>query len=190
MAVAVLSCPVSCSVKEDRTECPVYVTVLTDQFLQRGLDEGVVSFAAERPLHREQILFLRYVRQGYEQACPRDFARVSVLSGLDQGELGGQALTFPPGRQADLVWAYATSFSAWADTYVVDAEPHKQYCLIRFLFDIHGLERIGKGTKLYVTGRVRYQKYTGTDGVDRIATDILANRVEIIDDPEQMSYEM
>ena len=135
MAVAALLCPVSCSVKEDRTECPVYVTVLTDQFLQQGLDEGVVSFAAERPLHREQILFLRYVRQGYEQACPRDFARVSVLSGLDQGELGGQALTFPPGRQADLVWAYATSFSAWADTYVVDAEPHKQYCLIKFLFD-------------------------------------------------------
>ena len=56
--------------------------------------------------------------------------------------------------------------------------------------NIHNLEQINKGTKLHVTGRIRYQKYTGTDGVDRIATDILANRVEIIDDPEQMSYEM
>lgn len=135
MAAAALFCPVSCSVKEDRTECPVYVTVLTDRFVQKSLDEGVVSFAADRPIHREQILFLQYIRQGYEHACPRDYARVSVLSGLDQGELGGETLTFPPGRQADLVWAYATSFSAWADEYVVDAEPHKQYCLIRFLFD-------------------------------------------------------
>ena len=35
-----------------------------------------------------------------------------------------------------------------------------------------------------------YQKYTGTDGVDRIATDILASRISIIDDPEPMQYEM
>ena len=56
--------------------------------------------------------------------------------------------------------------------------------------NIQGIDRITKGTKLYVTGRVRYQKYTGVDGVDRIATDILANRLTIIDDPEPMSYEM
>lgn len=55
---------------------------------------------------------------------------------------------------------------------------------------IQGLDRIVKGSKLYVTGRIRYQKYTGTDGVDRIATDILANRVTLIEDPEPMQYEM
>ena len=55
---------------------------------------------------------------------------------------------------------------------------------------IQGLERINKGTKLYVCGRLRYQKYTGVDGVDRIATDVLANRLAIIDDPEPMQYEM
>ena len=56
--------------------------------------------------------------------------------------------------------------------------------------NIQGLKRIGKGTKLHVIGRLRYQKYTGTDGVDRVATDILANRLAIIEDPEPMSYEM
>ena len=55
---------------------------------------------------------------------------------------------------------------------------------------IQGLERINKGTKLYVCGRLRYQKYTGVDGVDRIATDVLANRLAIIEDPEPMQYEM
>ena len=53
--------------------------------------------------------------------------------------------------------------------------------------NIQGLERINKGTKLYVCGRLRYQKYTG---VDRIATDVLANRLAIIEDPEPMQYEM
>ena len=56
--------------------------------------------------------------------------------------------------------------------------------------NIQGLERINKGTKLYVCGRLRYQKYTGVDGVDRIATDVLANRLAIIEDPEPMQYEM
>ena len=56
--------------------------------------------------------------------------------------------------------------------------------------NIHDLDKITKGTKLYVTGRIRYQKYTGLDGVDRVGTDILASRIQIIDDPEQMQYEM
>ena len=56
--------------------------------------------------------------------------------------------------------------------------------------NIQGLEKIGKGTKLQVIGRLRYQNYTGVDGIDRVGTDILANQVQIIDDPSQMSYEM
>lgn len=56
--------------------------------------------------------------------------------------------------------------------------------------NIQGLDKIGKGTKLHVFGRIRYQNYTGVDGVDRTGTDILANQIQIIDDPSQMSYEM
>ena len=56
--------------------------------------------------------------------------------------------------------------------------------------NIQGLERIGKGTKLHVLGRIRYQNYTGVDGVDRVGTDIVASHVQIIDDREPMSYEM
>ena len=56
--------------------------------------------------------------------------------------------------------------------------------------NIQGLEKIGKGTKLHVIGRLRYQNYTGVDGIDRVGTDILANQVQSIDDPSQMSYEM
>jgi len=46
--------------------------------------------------------------------------------------------------------------------------------------NIHDLDMIDKGAKLYVEGRLRYQKYVGTDGVERISTDIIANKVEII----------
>ena len=56
--------------------------------------------------------------------------------------------------------------------------------------NIQGLDKIGKGAKLHVFGRIRYQNYTGVDGIDRVGTDILASQIQIIDDASPMSYEM
>jgi len=56
--------------------------------------------------------------------------------------------------------------------------------------NIQQLEKIVKGSRLYVVGRVRYQNYTGVDGVDRVATDILASRLSLLNDEEPMQYEM
>lgn len=56
--------------------------------------------------------------------------------------------------------------------------------------NIQGLDRIAKGTKLHIFGRIRYQNYTGLDGVDRTGTDIVANQIKIIEDTSPMSYEM
>ena len=47
-----------------------------------------------------------------------------------------------------------------------------------------------RGTKIYVVGRLRYQKYTGSDGVERLSTDIVASKVAVIDDPEPLQYEV
>ena len=55
---------------------------------------------------------------------------------------------------------------------------------------IHDLDKIEKGTKVYVQGRLRYQKYTSSDGVERLSTDIIANRVVILDKSEPLQYEM
>jgi len=138
MACAVLGMAMlapACSVKEDRIECPVYVTVLTDQFVIRGMNEGKVSFSSSHVIDREDISFLTFLRDGYRQACPREFARVAIFSGAENYTLTEESMMVLPGRQAGLLWAYGESFSANSDEYVVDAEPHKQYCLVQFLFD-------------------------------------------------------
>ena len=135
LTFAVLAGCMGCTVKEDRMECPAYVTVLTDRFAQRGLQDGTVSFSADRLLIRDEINFLSYLRDGYEQACPRDYACAAVLSGVENSRLSEDRLFVPPGRQADLIWAFGTAFSAETDSYVLDAVPHKQYCLVKFLFD-------------------------------------------------------
>lgn len=56
--------------------------------------------------------------------------------------------------------------------------------------NIQGLDKISRGTKVYVCGRLRYQKYTGADGVERVSSDIVAGKISIIDDPEPLQYEI
>lgn len=43
------------------------------------------------------------------------------------------------------------------------------------------IDQIENGTKLRVVGRIRYQRYAGFDGVDRVAAEIVASEVNIID---------
>lgn len=135
LVMAVLSLAPGCSVKEDRIECPVYVTVLTDEFVRMGMNEGLVSFSGTRVIDREDVSFLSILRSGYKQACPREFARAAVFSGAENYILVEESMRVLPGCQAGLLWAYGESFSAKSDEYVIDATPHKQYCLVQFLFD-------------------------------------------------------
>ncbi|MBQ0077421.1 MAG: single-stranded DNA-binding protein [Bacteroidales bacterium] len=52
------------------------------------------------------------------------------------------------------------------------------------------LTQIGKGTKLYVSGRLQSQRYTGSDEIERFYYEIMANKMQVIDAGEPMQYEM
>lgn len=48
---------------------------------------------------------------------------------------------------------------------------------------IQGLDKLGKGTKVEVVGRLRNPRYTSADGENCHSTEILANRLSIIEEP-------
>ena len=50
------------------------------------------------------------------------------------------------------------------------------------------LERIEKGTKVSLIGRLRNQRYTCSDGTDRTQTDVLVKELHVIDD-EILTYQ-
>ena len=52
---------------------------------------------------------------------------------------------------------------------------------------IEGLDKLKKGDKV---GRIRYTKFTGSDNLEHNATDIIANRLTIIDDDDVFPCEM
>ena len=56
--------------------------------------------------------------------------------------------------------------------------------------NIQGLEELKRGDKVYLTGRLRYSKYTGSDGVERVACDVVANRLVVLDEVESLQNEM
>lgn len=56
--------------------------------------------------------------------------------------------------------------------------------------DIQNLDQIKKGGRLQVSGRIRNRGYTGADGVDRTVTEVYAKKIQILDDYEDLAYEM
>ena len=56
--------------------------------------------------------------------------------------------------------------------------------------NIQGLEELKRGDKVYLTGRLRYSKYTGSDGVERVACDVVANRLVVLDEVESLQNDM
>lgn len=46
---------------------------------------------------------------------------------------------------------------------------------------IPSLDMIEKGFPIYVTGRLKMQKYTGADGMERTSYDVIANTIEKVD---------
>lgn len=53
---------------------------------------------------------------------------------------------------------------------------------------ISSLDVIQKGFPVYVTGRLRSQKYTSSDGIERTSMEVIANSVEAIDENISAQY--
>lgn len=52
------------------------------------------------------------------------------------------------------------------------------------------LSQIDKGSKLYVSGRIRNQKYLNSEDVEKQVVEVVANRVVFVESQEPLAYEM
>jgi len=55
---------------------------------------------------------------------------------------------------------------------------------------VQDLDRIEKGRAVHVLGRLQVQRYTGVDGSERTAVDIICSRLSILPSDEEIQYEM
>ena len=49
--------------------------------------------------------------------------------------------------------------------------------------DVKNLDQLKKGCGVHIIGRLRQQKYVAADGTEKIVYDILASKVEIVEQP-------
>ncbi len=55
---------------------------------------------------------------------------------------------------------------------------------------VHGLESIEKGRAVHVWGRMQIQHFTGVDGMERMAADVICTKLEVVQPGEEVVYEM
>lgn len=49
--------------------------------------------------------------------------------------------------------------------------------------------KVEKGSKVFISGRLRFQRYNDNDGIERVVYDVIANQLSVLDDPSPLQYE-
>lgn len=130
--LAALASAVACTVKEDRTECPCWVSVKTET--QRN---GVVSFYNAASLEARRTIDAEHLTSGDNRTqVSKGDNLASVVTGCDDMDFTKDDTTVrcTPGKGSGEIWAFAKRFDARGDEAFVEDVLHKQYAKIDFTF--------------------------------------------------------
>jgi single-strand DNA-binding protein len=56
--------------------------------------------------------------------------------------------------------------------------------------NVQDLDKIEKGRAVRVRGRLQVQRYTGIDGIERMAVDVICNNLQLLPPDAEVQYEM
>lgn len=56
--------------------------------------------------------------------------------------------------------------------------------------NVSELRNVHRGDKLHVVGRVRTQRFEGSDGTEKTISEVVANRLNVIESDESLAYEL
>lgn len=121
-AVAALA---SCSVKEDRTPCPCWLTVDLDGCLEHSTDVTVAAWNG-RNIYTEDISASDY-SDGYEKPVPKGQVISTALCGLQRSSYGSGRITIPYGEQSDPVRVHRSLLECTGEFARDTAVLNKQY---------------------------------------------------------------
>lgn len=103
LALCAVLLPVSCSVKEDREECPCWLDIVVSGC--RSISRNVtVSAWNPEMVFSEGIDILDYP-EGYERTVPKGYVTVTAFAGRRSQEFSGESLLIPDGLPCDSLYA-------------------------------------------------------------------------------------
>lgn len=128
LALSLMIC--SCSVKEDRHDCPCFVHLVLDEFIRAGFRDASLSFDSGGNIFRDDVELVKYSGCPYEIALPRSETCMSVVSGSDGFVMEDNVLSVPYGQESGPLWLFHDRLDCSGDEEYVRAVPFKQYCCL------------------------------------------------------------
>lgn len=127
LSAALLS---SCSVKEDRSECPCRLEIGIAAFLKYGPNPSAMIYSDDFPVipHREGEFFITDVEKGDYKICVR----------TGNGEDSGRIHMTPPETEPDSLYSFRAIALCNGESKRVNALPHKQFCTVSIR--VNGIE--------------------------------------------------
>ena len=125
---AALTLAASCSVKEDRSPCPCWLSI----DLSRCTSSSVTVAAwGEEEIFSERVAVQDYLEaDSYEKTVPKGYVNTSVITGERDMRRSAARLVIPLGHDADSIYAHASSVECLGEFAKDTAELHKQFARV------------------------------------------------------------
>ena len=124
----------ACSIKEDRTPCPCWLSIDFTKVSQKNVN---VAAWGDAELFSERIAVKDYLElESYEKTVPKGYVHTSVVSGERDMVRSGAHLNIPLGHDADSIFAHAASVECLGEFAKDTAELHKQFARVFMTVEI------------------------------------------------------
>ena len=134
-SLAFLALTLSCSVKEDRSECPCFLTVdmsgvETSSLMGQGLDSLVLLIGSGEDFYIKEAFRLRDNVQEYSAAVPRGEVSVLAACGPAWERFSRSGMHIPEGGECPVVYMFAESFEAASGEMRRSVVLHRSFCVL------------------------------------------------------------
>ena len=124
----------SCSVKEDRGECPVYININFDEVIRKDLfRKSLVCHQSASVFGCDNLELLEYEGTGYDVTASRGVVRLSAAFGHQACSFRSDTLLVQEGAEIGKLFVWSDMALCEDDLYCVSARPHKQYCTMNVI---------------------------------------------------------
>ena len=134
VAIAVTTALVSCSIKEDRAECPCWLTLNYDSLIRTfDYTRALVTVVSNQVVVQENVDILPLEGIGSEYSVPRRENIAACAVGHENLWWSGDTLTVPTGLEWGKVFLDAQHVDCSGDLAYAAFNVHKEYCQINFI---------------------------------------------------------
>ncbi len=122
----------ACSVKENRTSCPSYITL--DVSAYREYSDSAYVHLQDQAHEIRDTIDLEAGQVSREWASKKGMIVTYVFSNLDRSREKNGIVHIPPGEQADPLRAFCRRFECYEEIEEIKAEPDRQSALVHLKF--------------------------------------------------------